>query len=348
MTPPEPPRGRRTAPVRVLLLALLFVLALASPAAADDPVQPQDITVLPGATASFAGGASGASFFQWYRVGSPDRNVANDYSGQNTSTYSFTASDADDGAQFYVKYLAGGKFVSSRVATLNVGDGHVAITQSPADADVLAGRPADFSVAAKGQTPYTYRWERSTDGSAWTTIAGATTAKLQLRPAATDDGLLVRAVVGNSTGPEATSASARLTVRPLSGSVAPVAHASLEWGLNGIYQGGNPAGNNCNYFSAGTDPKAYADRLGAVQVVHRSGDRRVSVSPGTICAPDDSGKLGQRALFSDGVGSANPATGEATIQWTGAFTANAYGGLVPWYLKDPKLTVGAPRPAAAR
>jgi hypothetical protein len=321
---------------------MAFVLALAAPAAADDPTQPRDITVAAGATASFTGGASGASFFQWYRVGSPDTLLTTDTSSQGTSTYSFTASDADDGARFYVKYLAGGKFVSSSVATLNVGDGHVVIMQSPTDASVLAGRPADFSVTAKGQTPYTFRWERSTDGGGtWTAIAGATTSALRLRPTVDDDGTLLRAVVGNANGPEATSATARLTVQPLSGTGEPVAHASLEWGLNGIYQGGNPAGNNCNYFAAGVNAVTFADRLGSVQIVHRSGDRRVSVSPGTMCSPDDGTQLGQRALFKDGTGTANPATGEATIQWTGAFTANAYGGLVPWYLKDPKLTVGA-------
>ncbi|MFJ6540649.1 hypothetical protein ACIQMP_08375 [Streptomyces sp. NPDC091385] len=119
-----------------------------------------------------------------------------------------------------------------------------------------------------------------------------------------------------------------------------VTHASLEWGVNAIYQGGNPANANCNFFSAGTQ-KEFRPVRGHVRVVHRMPDGTAQgVSDATKCVPGGPGtRLSQRVLFTDGTGRADRATGQATIRWRGAFTANAYGGLVTWYLKDPTLTV---------
>ncbi|MEW2133792.1 hypothetical protein [Streptomyces sp. NPDC005435] len=119
-----------------------------------------------------------------------------------------------------------------------------------------------------------------------------------------------------------------------------VTHASLEWGVNAIYQGGNPANAGCNFFSAGTQ-KEFRPARGHVRVIHRMPDGTAQgVSEATKCVPGGPGtRLNQRVLFTDGAGTADRATGRATIRWKGAFTANAYGGLVTWYLKNPVLTI---------
>ncbi|MFD8911630.1 hypothetical protein [Streptomyces sp. NPDC059575] len=128
-----------------------------------------------------------------------------------------------------------------------------------------------------------------------------------------------------------------------SGVAHPLRHltgASLEWGVNAIYQGGNPANANCNFFSAGTQ-KDFRPALGDVRIIHRMADGTAQgISDATKCVPGGPGtRLGQRVLFTHGTGTTDRVTGRAAIRWKGAFTANAYGGLVTWYLKDPALRI---------
>lgn len=312
--------------------------ATAVAAAAAEVTQPQDVTVLPGATATFTTGAPGALVYTWYRVATPqDVQVHSNFSD---GTYSFTATEADDGAQYYARFLLDGRFVTTVRATLTVGTGAPSVSEHPADATVLDGRRTTFRVAARGTAPLRYTWESSHDeGATWTPREESDGAVLPLVGGLADDGMLVRAVVDNPVGPPATSEPATLHVTPQGGEAVAVSDASLLWGINPIYQGGNPAGNSCNFFSAGTQPE-FAGARGDVRVVHVTPDGLVSVSEGTRCLQDGTGRLEQRVLLTHGTGTANPATGEATVRWQGAFSANAYGGLVPWWLSDLALTVG--------
>lgn len=90
-----------------------------------------------------------------------------------------------------------------------------AITTAPQSATVLELQTATLSVAASGSAPFTYRWQRSVDGTTWVDIAGATgdsyTTPQLLR---TDSGQLLRVIVGNAAQPPAVSAAAQLTVTP--------------------------------------------------------------------------------------------------------------------------------------
>ncbi|WP_210867956.1 hypothetical protein [Streptomyces tagetis] len=168
---------------------------------------------------------------------------------------------------------------------------------------------------------------------------GATAAPLAVHPGADDDRALFRAVVDDGHGPSATSTPAVFGVASDTGGLRPVAHASLEWGVNAIYQGGNPANSGCNFFSAGTQQDFRAVQ-GDVRIIHRFPDGSAQgVSDATKCVPGTGSQLNQRVLFTHGTGKADATTGEATVDWTGAFTANAYSGMVTWYLKDPTLTV---------
>jgi len=85
------------------------------------------------------------------------------------------------------------------------------ITQHPANAAVLIGESASFSVAATSDTPLSYQWQRR-DGGSFTNLPGKTTASLivtNLQLA--DDGAEFRCVVTNQAG-ATNSNAATLTV----------------------------------------------------------------------------------------------------------------------------------------
>jgi parallel beta-helix repeat protein len=84
------------------------------------------------------------------------------------------------------------------------------LTRQPAAASASDGGSATFSVAASGSAPLTYQWQRNGQD-----IAGATSATLTIgRVAVADSGAQYRVVVTNSAG-SVTSASAGLTVTPV-------------------------------------------------------------------------------------------------------------------------------------
>ena len=81
------------------------------------------------------------------------------------------------------------------------------ITTQPADASVTAGQPASFTVAASGDAPLAYQWQRN-----GVDIAGATaTAYSIAATSVADSGATFRAVVSNAVG-NATSNNATLTI----------------------------------------------------------------------------------------------------------------------------------------
>ena len=82
-----------------------------------------------------------------------------------------------------------------------------AISQQPADLTVSLGESATFSVAATGEEPLTYQWQRN-----GIDIPGATSSSYTLAGAGSaDDGARFRVVVSNAAG-SVTSADATLTV----------------------------------------------------------------------------------------------------------------------------------------
>lgn len=124
----------------------------------------------------------------------------------------------------------------------------------------------------------------------------------------------------------------------------PIDNASLEWGVSGMQQSTNAAGT-CDYFTAGqTDGnlQSYSSQLGDVYIVKRLADgTSQQATSATRCDTTGSaGTNGQRILFTSGQGNVSD-DGSATIRWTGAATVNSYGGMVPWYVQNPLLTVDA-------
>lgn len=86
-----------------------------------------------------------------------------------------------------------------------------AFTSQPAAVAVNSGQSATFSAAATGTPAPSLQWERSPDGSAWSSLAGATGGTLSFAAAKTDHGHQYRARAANASGSVASS-PAPLTV----------------------------------------------------------------------------------------------------------------------------------------
>jgi hypothetical protein len=169
--------------------------------------QPQSVSVDAGQAASFNVTATGTAplSYQWKRGGT-------DIAGATAANYTLAATTfADNNAQFTVTVsnLAGS--VTSEAATLSVAQiVPVKITTQPADAHVVLGQTASFSVVASGTGPLSYQWRKN-----GTNIAGATDVSYTT-PATVpaDNNALFSVVVSNTAGP-VTSADATLTVNVL-------------------------------------------------------------------------------------------------------------------------------------
>ncbi|MFT3870888.1 MAG: immunoglobulin domain-containing protein [Nibricoccus sp.] len=174
---------------------------------------PANQTVTTGQTATFSVTASGTNLqYQWRRNGS---NI----SGATSSSYQLATTNVDNGATFSAVVSNAYGSVASNPATLIVnatGGPDAAFTQNPVDATVTVGQIATFSVAVTGSPTPALIWQRSTNGTTWTTIAGATGTTYSLTTQKSDDSALFRAVATNMTK-TATSAAAMLFVYPATG-----------------------------------------------------------------------------------------------------------------------------------
>ena len=189
----------------------------APPVAPTISAQPADSQLTQGGNAQFQVNATvdGVTLrYQWQRSNDGGTTWA-DIAGATTATLSLTGvAPADSGAKFRVVITGNGPSTTSSAATLTVAAIVIqpAITVQLAAQQVTEGASASFSITATG-TALTYQWQRSTDGQAWTDIADATQATLQLTAlTASSNGLWIRVVVHNSVA-TVTSDPVQLTVQ---------------------------------------------------------------------------------------------------------------------------------------
>lgn len=129
--------------------------------------------------------------------------------------------------------------------------------------------------------------------------------------------------------------------------------AVFEWSVNDESNTGAFNGQ-CNFMSGGVSDghaATYRATDGDATVVKRTAagtyspvsdySTRCKDANGTTVTPGGTARLGQKVVFSDGEGTLDPATGEATISWHGTFSMNYYGALTPFWFTDPVLEVGA-------
>src|SRR5262249_1978248 len=117
----------------------------------------------------------------------------------------------DSGAKFDVVVSNSVGSVTSSQATLTVNAAPVApsITSQPANATVIAGQTAMFSVTATGTAPLGYQWRKNTANIGGATPSSFTTPVTSVA----DSGAKFDVVVSNSAG-SVTSSQATLTVNP--------------------------------------------------------------------------------------------------------------------------------------
>ncbi|MGG7507798.1 beta strand repeat-containing protein [Plantibacter sp. YIM 135249] len=223
--------------------------------------------------------------------------------------------------------------------TVSIQQTPAEISTQPKDVTADEGKAATFTVNASGN-PISYQWQRSSDGTDWADVQGATDRTLSVTTAAADTDAKFRVVVAGTV----TSDTVTLTVVPKPVVLNPVEHATFEWGINAVSQGAS-ANGACSYFVAGiadgTDA-SYKTKDGDVVLIKRAANgAAIEVTKENRCTPIENGDARQRVLFTNGTGTTNPETGETVIQWKGSFTVYSYGGLVPWSVTDPKLTIDA-------
>ena len=142
-------------------------------------------------------------------------------------------------------------------------------------------------------------------------------------------------------------------LRTAGAAVEAVTDATFEWTVNDESNTGAFNGQ-CNFMSGGqsdghaatyrpSDGGATVLKLTAAGTYAPVSDyaSRCKDRNGTTVTAGGTARLGQKVVFSGGTGTVDPATGAASISWSGTFSINYYGTLTPFWFSDPVLTIGA-------
>ncbi len=157
----------------------------------------------------------------------------------------------------------------------------------------------------------------------------------------------------------ATALLAAACVEPAPPAPAPnVTNAVFEWTIS--RQADNGAFNGeVNYWSAGRSDSTqgtYVATNGNATVLKKNASgtyvpiasetavnwtNRNRAGNGALVTSTNAAFLGQKVRLTNGTGTVNATTGKATIRWTGTFSVNFYGSLVPFWIVNPTLNVDA-------
>ncbi len=175
--------------------------------------EPANQTAAVGATATFtatSSNPSGADIVQW-EVSTDGGTSFSAVSGATSTTYSFTATNAESGNRYEAIFTNSlGSFTSGH-ATLTVQAG-AGVTTNPVSQTVNAGATVTFTAAATANPTPTVQWDVSTDGgSTFGAISGATSTTYSFTASGTDNDAQYEAVFTNSAG-TLTSSAATLSV----------------------------------------------------------------------------------------------------------------------------------------
>ena len=186
--------------------------------------QPLPLTVNPNAPVTFSVAATGTApiTFQWRKGGAP-------IAGATSDSYNIPSALASDAGSYDVVVTNVVGSVNSNAAALSVNT-PVTLTTQPANASLVPGAPASFSVVAAGTAPLAYQWRK--DG---TPLAGGTSASYAIASAqAVDAGsysVVLTNVVGSVTSPEAmlfVATPGSITAQPAGLAVNPGVPVSLS------------------------------------------------------------------------------------------------------------------------
>lgn len=284
---------------------------------------------------------------QW-QVKAPGESAFTDLTSETAATLNVEATREMNGSRYRAVYTSAvGKIVSDEAA-LEVDYAPELLSQ-PQSRTVTEGANAVFLVAADAHPEATVSWQRSVSSS-WQDIAADDEEFVTNGPSLTvpdtdtgQSGTVFRAKLVNTVG-TTHSAPATLTVKPKT-TIPPegldLAQVSLEWTGNEELQKSPPVGGS-NYFSAGASDgseETYSAASGNARIFQISAGGAEALATYATRAAHLSG--GEQLVRLYGGTGRVEADRSATVGWTGSFTVNFYGGLVPFTFVDPQLVVNA-------
>ncbi len=223
--------------------------------------QPTNVAALEGTVASLSVGTgpNALIYYQWQENGVNLEDGGN-LSGSATGTLTISNFASGNVGTYAVVLSNAAGVVESSNATLTLMASKPIITQAPTNQLVLPGAPVTFSVAAAGNTPYTYHWQFNGKNLANNAaFSGVTSNSLALTAAVSTNAGTYTVVVGNSLG-STTSTGAVLSLVPVSvpglaltplwsfdgNTAGAVSYSSLAQGTDGNLYGTAVEGGNEN------------------------------------------------------------------------------------------------------
>jgi uncharacterized repeat protein (TIGR03803 family) len=179
--------------------------------------QPTNAEALEGSVANFSveTASNALMFYQWQEDGVNLKDKGN-ISGSATSTLTISNVVPADERTFSVILSNAAGVLSSSNATLTIMPSQPVIVLQPSNQSVLPGQFASFSVAAIGNTPYSYKWQFNGKILGNNSIfSGVTSDTLTISDVSSTNAGTYSVIVGNSIG-STTSAGAVLFAVPVS------------------------------------------------------------------------------------------------------------------------------------
>ncbi len=175
--------------------------------------EPASQTVATGAPVTFTSTSSnpGGDTVQW-KISTSGGATFTAISGATSTTYSFTATNSENGDEYEAVFSNSAGSLTSSPATLTVNF-PATVTTNPSNQLVDAGNAATFTAAAAGNPTPTVQWKVSIDGGAtFNNITAATSTTYSFTPTSGDTGEEFEAVFTNGLGSPVTTSAATLTV----------------------------------------------------------------------------------------------------------------------------------------
>ncbi|MFA4927464.1 MAG: HtaA domain-containing protein [Patulibacter sp.] len=280
---------------------------------------------------------------QWQRK-APGSTRFRDVAGATDGALVVSAQPGTDGTQYRAVFANAAGRVATEPATLGVSFAP-RVGFDLVDQTVSPGQSATFDVLADGDPAPQVTWQRRVAGF-WASIDPddenflVTESRLTVPDTNLDQsGALFRARLRSELGTVYTRA-AKLTVQ------APAARdlvgVRLDW--TGSQELQRKAPNlTANFFSAGTSDgteATYASAAPGVRVLHVAADGTESRPAWGAREAFLAGGGSQLVRLIGGMGRVE-ADGSSVVRWTGSFTVNMYGGLVPFTVSNPVLELDA-------
>ncbi len=174
--------------------------------------QPASQTINAGQSVSLStASANGSTDTVQWQVSTDGGTTFTNISGATSTTYTFTATAAQNGDEYEAVFTNSAGSFTSNPATLTIAAAPAVTTQPTSEIADLGGT-ASFTAAASGAPAPTVQWQVSTDGgTTFTNIAGATSTTYSFAPSTAENGYEYQAVFTNMSG-TVTSNPATLTV----------------------------------------------------------------------------------------------------------------------------------------